>query len=167
MRLQQYLYFLFLAGFLLINIDCPAQTNSERNKALYFEAGKSSLIYCMYFDYKLPRKKIGIRLGGGSNFAKYLRASTAGGGAYYLVGNIKNNLELGLDLHYLNIDEISIDQRGFVFVYPQHSTSTYYVTTNIGYRHYGKHSLFRIGFAPGFIKDDFVPGGYFSFGILF
>jgi hypothetical protein len=169
MELLKYLCrIVFLVEILFCCANCSAQNNdAESNKSVYFETGKSSLIYCLYFDYKFPQKKFGVRLGGGSNFAKYMRASTAGGGAYYLAGNIKNNLELGLDLHYLNIDEISDDQRGFALVYPDHSISTYYVTTNIGYRHNAKHSLFRIGFAPGFIKNDFVPGGYFSFGIRF
>ena len=72
-----------------------------------------------------------------------------------------------MDIHYLKIDEISIDQRGFVFVYPDYSISTYYPSLNLGFRNYGNKTMFRIGFSPGFIKDDFVPGGYGSFGIRF
>jgi hypothetical protein len=90
-----------------------------------------------------------------------------GGGGYHLIGKTSNFLEVGADLNYLSVDEVSDDQRGFVLIYPDYSIQTYYVSINIGYRRYGKSNLFRIGFAPGFIKQDFIPGGYISYGITF
>ncbi len=77
---------------------------------------------------------------------KYLFAFTFGGGGYYLTGKRSSFLELGADLNDLIVIEGSDDQRGFVFVYPDYSINTYYASLNLGYRKYGKSSLFRIDF---------------------
>jgi hypothetical protein len=145
---------------------CTAQTTSKLN-AVSFEIGKTGLIYNLTFDHKAATKNFGLRLGVGSNFAKYLNAISIGGGGYYLVGKTNHFLELGIDLQYLIVDEVSDDQKGFSFVYPDYSIKAFYPSLNLGYRAYGKRILFRVGFSPGVIDDDFVPGGYISFGLRF
>lgn len=145
---------------------CSAQTNSKTN-AISFEFGKTGLIYNLTFDHKAAKKNFGFRLGIGSNLAKYLNAIAVGGGGYYLVGRTNRFLELGADLQYLIVDEVSDDQRGFTFIYPDYSIKTLYPSLNIGYRAYGTQTLFRIGFSPSIIDHDFVPGGYIGFGVRF
>lgn len=147
---------------------CIAQTTDKpRVNAISFELGKTGLIYNFNFDRKVPDKQVGFRFGAGSNFAKYLNAFTVGGGGYYLIGRKNNFLELGADLQYLIVDEVSDDQRGFSFIYPDYSIKTLYPSVNVGYRYYGKMTLFRVGVAPALIKREFVPGGYISYGFLF
>lgn len=152
---------------ILISVTlCSAQTTSKTN-AISFELGKTGIIYNLTFDHKVATKNLGFRLGIGSNFARYLNAFVVGGGGYYLVGKTNRFLELGLDLQYLNVDEVSDDQKGFAFIFPDYSIKTFYPSLNLGYRAYGKQTLFRIGFSPGIIDNDFVPGGYMSFGLRF
>jgi hypothetical protein len=154
--------------FLFTFIICRAQTiSNSRNNALSFELGKSGLIYNLNFDHRFQDKDFGFRFGVGSNFAKYLQAFTTGAGGYYLVGHEINFLELGIDLNYLSVDEVSDDQKGFSLIYPNYSIKTFYASANFGYRRYGKSTLFRIGVSPGFIKNEFLPGGYISFGLTF
>jgi len=71
---------------------------------------------------------------------------------------------LGIDIQYLIIDEVSDDQKGFAFVYPDFTTKTIFTSLNLGYRKYSKSSVFRIGVAPGFTEHGFLPGGYLSLG---
>lgn len=145
-----------------------AQTgNHSGNNALSFEVGKTGLIYNVNFDHRFQKNNFGFRLGMGSNFAKYLQAFTSGAGGYYLIGQEKNFLELGIDLNYLSVDEISNDQRSITFLYPDYPIKTFYTSANIGFRNYGKRTLFRIGVSPGFIKNDFLTGGYISIGFRF
>ena len=147
---------------------CIAQTTEKpKLNALSFELGKTGLIYNLNFDHKLSEKNFGFRFGAGSNLAQYLNAITVGGGGYHLVGKTNRFLELGVDIHYLVVDEVSDDQKGFAFVYPDYSIKTLYPSLNLGYRAYGKSTLFRIGFSPGLLKSDFVPGGYVSYGVTF
>ena len=143
---------------------CLAQTTSKVN-ALSFELGKTGLIYNITFDHKAATKNLGFRLGAGSNLAKYLNVTTVGGGSYYLIGKTNYYLELGVDLQYLIVDEVSDDQKDFAFVYPDYSIKTFYPSLNVGYRAYSKRRLFRIGVSPGLIDSGFVPGGYVSFGL--
>jgi hypothetical protein len=152
---------------LLISVTvCKAQTKAKLN-AVSFELGKTGLIYNLTFDHKAATKNLGFRLGAGSNFAQYLNAISVGGGGYYLVGKTSRFFELGVDLQYLIVDEVSDDQKSFSFVYPDYSIKTIYPSLNLGYRAYGKRTLFRIGFSPGLIESDFVPGGYVSYGLRF
>ncbi len=147
---------------------CNAQTTAKpKRNALSFELGKNGLIYNLNFDHKILSKNFGFRLGAGSNLANYLNAVTVGGGGYHLIGKTKRFLELGVDLQYLIVDEVSDDQRGFAFVYPNYSIKTLYPSSNLGYRSYGKKTLFRVGFSPGLIKSEFIPGGYISYGVTF
>jgi hypothetical protein len=74
---------------------------------------------------------------------------------------------LGIDVNYLSVNEISDDQIGIPLVYPNYTIKTYYASLNCGYRKYGNNSLFRIGISPGFIKTEFIPGGYISYGFIF
>jgi hypothetical protein len=152
---------------ILISVTlCNAQTISKTN-AVSFELGKAGLIYNLTFDHKAATKNFGFRVSVGSNLAKYLNAISFGGGGYYLIGKTNRFLELGTDLQYLIVDEVSDDQIGFAFVYPNYSIKTFYPSLNLGYRTYGKQTLFRVGFSPGVIDNGFVPGGYMSFGLRF
>lgn len=155
-----------ISGILISVTLCNAQTTSKTN-AVSFELGKTGLIYNLTFDHKVSTKNFGFRLGVGSNLAKYLNAIVVGGGGYYLVGRTNRFLELGADLQYLIVDEVSGDQKGFAFVYPDYSIKTFYPSLNLGYRAYGKRTLFRVGFSPGIIDNDLVSGGYMSFGLRF
>jgi len=145
---------------------CSAQTTKEVN-ALSLEVGKNGLIYNFIFDHKVPSRNIGFRVGIGSNLARYLQAFSVGGGGYFLVGKANRFLELGVDLQYMAIDEVSDDQIGLAFVYPNYTVKSFYPSANIGYRSYRKHTLFRVGFSPGVIDQNFVPGGYLSVGLRF
>lgn len=156
------LYFIFTLTI------CRAQIISvSKNNALSFELGKSGLIYNLNFDHRFQNKNFGFRLGLGSNFSKYLQAFTTGGGGYYLIGHTTKFLEIGIDLNYLSVEENSDDQKGVPLLIPNYAVSIYYMSFNIGYRRYGAKALFRIGISPGFIKNDFLPGGYISYGLRF
>ena len=149
---------------------CFAQTTEKpKHNALSFELGKTGLIHSLNYDHKVAGKNFGFRISVGSNFAQYLNLKTAGGGGYYLLGRQNRFLELGIDLQYLVVEEISDDQRGLadIFVYPNYSIKTLYPSLNIGYRRYGKNGLFRVGFSPGIIKSKLIPGGYISYGFTF
>ncbi|MEO7961304.1 MAG: hypothetical protein ABIR19_07150 [Ginsengibacter sp.] len=147
---------------------CSSQTIDEpKFNALSFELGKTGIIYNLSFDHKLAAKNFGFRFSVGSNLAKYLNAISFGGGGYHLVGSTTHFLELGLDLQYLIVDEASDDQKGFAFVYPDYSSKTLFPSLNLGYRVYGKNTLFRIGFSPALIKSKIFPGGYIGYGFTF
>ncbi len=151
--------------FVFVLTICRAQTNvNTKFNALSFELGKTGLIYNVTFDHRFQNNNAGLRIGVGSNFARYLQAFTAGVGGYYLLGHTTDFFETGIDLCYLSIVEISDDQKGFTILTPDYPVKTYYASANIGYRRYGANTLFRIGVSPGFIKNDFLPGGYLSYG---
>ncbi len=154
------MFFLFLI--------CNAQElSNQKNNALSLELGKSGLIYNLNFDHKFQDRSYGLRYGLGSNLSKNLHAFMTGGGGYYLVGHATNFFELGIDLNYLSIEEISDDQKGISLLYPNYPIKTFYASANVGYIRYGRKTLFRIGAAPGIIKHDFLPGAYVSFGLTF
>ena len=138
----------------------------QKYNALSFELGKTGLIYNLNFDHKFAKNNFGFRFGAGTNFGQYLNVVTVGGGSYFLVGKQSHFLETGVDIQYLVVDEVSDDQKGFSFVYPDYSTKTPYLSLNLGYRSYGKRTMFRVGLSPGLIDNDFVPGGYISYGFL-
>ena len=117
----------------------------------------------LYYDQQ-SKENHGFRAGAGSNFARYLREITAGVGLYYLLGRQNNFFETGLDIGYLHIEANSDDQKGFALIYPDKNLSSFYSTINIGYRHIGRKLIFRLGFAPGITKNQFIPGGYISLG---
>lgn len=145
---------------------CNAQTSPKIN-AVSVELGKTGFIYNLTFDHKVARGNFGFRVGAGTNFARYLNGVSVGGGGYYLLGKTDRYLELGVDFQYLSIDEVSDDQKGFAFVYPDYTIRAFYPSLNLGYRVYSKRTLFRTGLSPGFVDSDFVPGGYISFGLRF
>jgi hypothetical protein len=147
---------------------CSAQTaDKSKNNALSLELGKTGLIYNINLDHKFQGKNFGVRVATGSNLDKYLNLFIAGAGGYFLSGIKTNFLELGIDINYLTVVENSDDQRGLVFIYPNYPIKSYYANANIGYRRYGKNTLFRIGFSPGIIKNKLLPGGYISYGLTF
>lgn len=161
-------YFSFLLFYFLITTSCEAQTGSNsKNNGISFELGKSGLMYNLNFDHKFYNKKFGFRLGAGSYFSKYLNSIKTGGGIYYLFGLKTNFFETGIDMDYLSVTKRSDDQLGVSLFYPNYPIKTYYASANIGYRRYGQKTLFRIGISPGFIKNDFIPGGYVSMGLIF
>ena len=154
--------------FLFFGTVCNAQAVTKlKDNALSFELGKTGLIYNINFDHKFKDHNFGLRVCMGSNFYKYLTLFTTGAGGYYLKRIQNNFLELGVDINYLTVDEVSDDQKGVTLIYPNYAVNTYYASANIGYRRYGKKTLFRIGFSPGIIKNDFLPGGYISYGLTF
>lgn len=157
---------LFILLFLSISV-CHAQTKVKAKvNALSFELGKTGLIYNISYDHLFPAKIIGLRVMIGSNFGRYLNAISAGAGGYLLKGK-KQQFELGVDISYLSVDEVSDDQKGIVLIYPNYTIKTFYASMNIGYRRYGQKSLFRAGVSPGFIKNKFLPGAYVSIGLRF
>ena len=160
---------LFTLLILISSLDhgIAQQTIHGRSNSLSIELGKNGLIYNIIYDHRFKNKNLGVRVGAGSNFSKYLSAFVVGGGGYYLVGKSTRFLELGADIQYLSVDEVSDDQKGLALVYPDYSTKTYYASFNLGYRRNGKSNLFRIGISPGFTKDDFIPGAYISYGMSF
>lgn len=141
----------------------------EKSKfnALSFELGKNGVICNLTFDHKFAGKNLGIRAGVGGSFGSYLKAYVAGGGGYYLAGKTKNFFELGVDIQYLSVVEFSDDQKGFPLVYPNYSVSTVYPSINLGFRTYGKKTLFRIGLSPGLVDGNAFPGAYISMGVRF
>lgn len=154
--------------FLAVAIYCSGQGgNDTKLNSISFELGKNGIIFNGYYDRKLAARPFGFRIGMGSNFAQYLSARSFGIGAYHLAGRGGHFFESGIDLQYLIIDEVSDDQKGFAFVYPDYSTSGFAPFVNLGYRHTGSFGLFRIGLSPGLIDGKFVPGGYISYGIRF
>lgn len=147
---------------------CSGQkTDTARNNAISIELGKTGLIFNLGFDHRFAGGKYGFRVIAGSNFVQYLKAITAGAGGYRLFGKQKHFFELGLDIQYLSVEEISDDQKWLTLIYPDYSIKTAYPSLNLGYRGYMKRSLFRIGFSPGLISDELIPGGYISFGLRF
>ena len=155
-----------LFSFFVCSSLCVAQTTQKTSlNAISFELGKTGLLYNLTFDHQFAEKHLGFRVGAGSNFSSYLNVKTVGAGGYYLLGKQNRFLELGVDVQYLVVNERSDDQKGITLIYPDYSVKTLYTSLNVGYRSYGKRTLFRIGFSPGLIKGKFVPGGYVSFGV--
>ena len=161
-------YLALMSAFFLCATLCSAQTNDKKQRnALSLELGKTGFIYNLNFDHKAASNNFGYRLGAGSNFGKYLNAISFGGGAYHLTGGKNKFFELGVDIQYLIVDEVSDDQKGFAVlsVYPNYTVSTFYPSLNLGYRRYGKNNLFRAGLSPGMIKIKLIAGGYISYGL--
>lgn len=156
----------FVWACLLFSFHSSAQ--EKRLIALSIEIGKTGAIFNLTYDRKGETAKLGWRAFAGSNLGRYLHLLNVGGGAYYLAGKRSSFLELGLDLSYLNVDVSSDDQfRLGNLVAPAYETSTVYTSFNIGYRYYGRKSLFRVGIAPGFTNREWLPGGYMSYGVCF
>jgi len=150
---------------LFVSINLFSQNKELPRNIIALEIGKTGLIYNLVFDNRLKGSLYGFKLGLGSNFGKYIRAFAVQLGMYRLFGNKNRFFEAGIDIHYLDSEEDSNDQFSVSsFVYPNKTTNTYFVSINTGYRVYFRKSIFRIGFAPGFTKDEFIPGGYISFG---
>ena len=144
-------------------------TNGPNRNALSFELGKTGLIYNLNFDHRLVNKNFGFRIVMGSNLGQHLTFNVLGGGVYYLKGNTHHFFEAGIDLQKISVMQVNGDQQGThaVLVYPDYPVATLSPSCNLGYRMYGKRTLLRVGLAPSLIKSEFVPGGYFSFGITF
>ena len=164
-------YKLHALSVLIAVLECStiwAQSGiATKNNSLSFEIGKNGLIYNLCYDKTLKNKNLGFRLFAGANFAHWFNAKTAGAGAYFIPGSKKDKFELGIDISYLRIDETSGDQKSFTILAPKEPTNTYYGSLNLGYRHYSRNTIFRIGLSPGFIPTKLLPGAYASFGFLF
>lgn len=158
-------YLLF--SFLLVN-----QLHSQSKKANHsagLEVGKLGLLLNLMYDCQFEKTKVGIRAIAGKNFERYLNVYQAGAGAYYLLGNKKNHLETGLDFFYFYADEVSDDQMRFINPFPVRNASTLYTSGNVGYRHSGAKTIFRIGISQGYMHalKNYYTGGYLSFAIRF
>ena len=103
----------FIFFFWVVNCSAQSPAIPGKTNAISLELGKTGVIYNLVFDHKLINKNFGFRLGIGSNLAKYLTAMTVGGGGYYLIGKEKKFLEIGADIQYLIINEVSDDQKRF------------------------------------------------------
>lgn len=155
----------FLIVFLSLSICSSGQRKSYILQSISFEIGKTGAIFNLTYDQKFS--KFGFRIGAGSNFNKYLKAITFGGGGYYLLGKNNNFFELGTELNYLAAEEFSDDQKSFIWMWPGYDTKTFLANINLGYRMYSAKTLIRIGVSPCITKDQFIPGGYISFGLIF
>lgn len=151
--------------FFFIIISCKAQ--EPYKNALSVEIGRHGVIINLQYDRQFNNLHSGFRILTGTNFARYLNYKTVGGGVYYLLGNTNKFLELGAELYYLNVNEVSNDQVGFSFVYPNYTFQTFYPAMNLGYRRNGEKTLFRAGVSPAFINTRIIPGGYMSIGRRF
>jgi len=140
--------------------------NTKARQFIFFELGKTGLIYNLGYDHQLAGRKTGFRFAGGSNFGKYQSLYNIGGGVYQLFGGSKKYFETGLDIYYMEVNIISDDQIGSL-VYPDYPIQTFYISANIGYRRSNGKTQFRVGISPGLTKEEFIPGGYISFGIGF
>ena len=150
---------------LYLNSFSQQKISVKSTKALSFELGKTGIIFNLNYDQKIS--KFGFRFGVGSNFDRYLKASTFGGGVFYLFGKEKIFFETGAELNYLSIEKFSDDQkRGVSLVYPDYDTKTFLANMNLGFRVYSKKLLFRIGASPCVTKKEFIPGGYVSIGLV-
>lgn len=153
-------------SFVLLFIAVISDGQNNKIQSLSIELGKNGLLMNIIYDYQFSKTHFGFRTGAGTNFSKYLQARTATIGGYKLFGNNNRYFELGADIQYLNIYEVSDDQKGFALLYPDFSTSTLYPSLNLGVRKYNKKSMFRAGVSPGFTKHGFLPGAYLSFGFI-
>src|SRR5688572_7550069 len=109
---------LLLVVFLSLHIYSPGQKKLDKLQAISFELGKTGVIFNLTYDQRFS--KFGFRGGAGSNFNKYLRAITFGGGGFYLLGKKNSFFELGTELNYLAVEEFSDDQRSFTLIFPDH-----------------------------------------------
>lgn len=150
-----FLIFLLLTGKII---------NGQERQSLYTELGKNGTMIHAGYDRQFSGKRTGIRAGAGTNFDRYLKAYAFTAGIYTLAGKRLHFFEAGLDIQYIDIDKISDDQRGFGFIYPDYTVAALYPSLNAGYRFTSRKFLFRTGFAPGIIKNNFIPGVYLSFG---
>lgn len=153
-----------ILSFIIIT-SCKAQ--EAYKNALSIEGGRHGVIINLQYDRQFNNLQSGFRILTGANFARYLNYKTVRGGVYYLVGNTNKFLELGAELYYIDVNEVSNDQVGFSFVYPNYSFQTFYPGMNIGYRRNGEKTLFRTGVSPAYINTRIIPGGYISIGRRF
>jgi hypothetical protein len=162
--------FLFWVGFLFFLMITSPKTllaqQATTTRSLNVGIGNNGLVVNLYYDQTIKTKNYGFRIGAGSNFAKYLKEITGSAGFYYLIGRKGNFFETGLDAAYLSIEENSGDQKGFTFLMPDKTISSFYGSMNLGYRLVGHKFVFRIGAAPGIVKNNFIPGAYTSIGII-
>ncbi len=153
-----------ICSLFLLFLFMESKSQNKPVQSLSAELGKNGLITNIIYDYQFSKFQFGFRVGAGTNFAKYIQARTITAGGYKLFGKGKDLFELGIDIQYLDVNEVSDDQRGIPTIYPDYSTKTLYSSLNIGFRKYNKKSMFRIGIAPGITNDGFLPGAYLSFG---
>jgi len=150
--------------FLIFLLLTEKVINGQERQSLYTELGKNGIMIHAGYDRQFSGKRTGIRVGAGTNFDRYLKAYAITAGIYTLAGKRLHFFEAGMDIQYIDIDKISDDQRGFGFIYPDYTVAAIYPSLNAGYRFMSRKFLFRTGFAPGVIKNDFIPGVYVSFG---
>ena len=133
---------------------------------LSLELGKSGVVWNLSYDHQIP-SHFGVRAVGGSNFNQRFEVKNAGGGLYYLAGRKNRQFEAGIDMYYLYAYDPTDDVTDATYNYFDETTDGLYSGINLGYRCYGKKTMFRIGISPGIMEGDFVPRGYISYGIRF
>jgi hypothetical protein len=162
---------LFISIFLAV-LFFASKAQAVKNTSRYavgIEAGKLGAVFHLIYDYRVKSLQWGMRANAGRNFGKYLDVFQTGAGAYYLLGKKNNHLEMGLDVNYFYADEISDDQRPGISLIPVRNASTIFTSGNLGYRHYGVRTVFRVGVSQGYIHSvkNYYTGAYLGFGFTF
>ena len=157
--------FIFLFFFNINSVLAQNRIESPKFNIISFQIGKQGILFNINYDHKFQNKNWGYKVETGTSFTKDFRVNTFAFGNYILKGQNTNFLELGLDINYLYsyISQDDVSGSGLTFFYDDYNTL--YPNLNIGYRKYYKRGMFRLGFAPGYLRDRFLYGGYVSIGI--
>ena len=159
-------FLIILISFSIILFPVFSQVKIENPKynILSFQIGKQGLLFNISYDHKFQHNNWGYKLETGANLFKGFQVNTVSIGSYILKGEKNNFLELGLDINYLYsyIPQDDVSGDGLTFFYDNYNTL--YSNLNFGFRKYYKSGMFRLGFAPGYLRDRFLYGGYVSLG---
>lgn len=150
--------------FAFIQTQVIGQNNT---KTIIAEVGKNGLVFNLLYDHLFDQKKWGFHAGGGTTLINTnfeLRTATVG--LFKLIGKKQNFLELGLDAQYHYAYEYADDVKGVTLVAPVFTYEGVYCFAVIGYRHFTERRLFRIGFSPGVVEKEFIPGAYIGYGFI-
>jgi len=150
--------------FAFVQLQAIGQNNT---KTIIVEFGKNGLVFNLLYDQVFDQKKIGFHVGGGTTLINTnfeLRTATVG--LFKLIGKKQNFLELGLDAQYHFASEYANDVKGVTLVAPVYTYEGVYCFAVIGYRHFTERRLFRIGFSPGVVETEFIPGAYIGYGFI-
>jgi len=156
--------YITLIFFALVQVQTIGQNNT---KTIVVEFGKNGLVFNLLYDHLFDQKKWGFHVGGGTTLINTnfeLRSATAG--LFKLIGKKQNFLELGLDAQYHFAYEYANDVKGVTLVAPVFTYEGIYCFAVIGYRHFTERRLFRIGFSPGVVEQEFIPGVYMGYGFI-
>ena len=150
--------------FSFIQAQAIGQNNT---KTIIVEIGKNGLVFNLLYDHLFDQKKWGFHGGGGTTLINTnfeLRTATVG--LFKLIGKKQNFLELGLDAQYHYAYEYADDVKGATLVAPVFTYEGVYCFAVIGYRHFTERGLFRMGFSPGVVEKELIPGAYIGYGFI-